>query len=182
MMRPDHAAHCHLLDAGAPAATFTPPPATKTETPGDRSSIGEAPLVTVRDLCVSYRARSGLKALLPGNVPSIDVLIDVSLDLRKGETLGLVGESGSGKTTLGRSILGLVPVKSGSVKLEGRELTGLSEADAEVQLSRCGGELKTAVVAHRHGVTAEVARELLARAGGQLRIALENPTGGEREA
>ena len=52
------------------------------------------------------------------------------------------------------------------------ELTGLSEDEAEAQLARCGGELKTAVVAHRHGVMAEAARELLKRAGGQLRAAL----------
>jgi peptide/nickel transport system ATP-binding protein len=39
--------------------------------------------------------------------------------------LGLVGESGSGKTTAGRAIARLVAVKSGSVELDGRELTGL---------------------------------------------------------
>jgi len=53
------------------------------------------------------------------------------------------------------------------------ELTGLSESDAEQQLARCGGELKTAVVAHQRGVSAEEARKLLASAGGQLRGALE---------
>jgi N-acetylmuramic acid 6-phosphate etherase len=52
------------------------------------------------------------------------------------------------------------------------ELTGLSEAEAEQQLARCGGELKTAVVAYRRGVSAEAARKLLAAAGGQLRGAL----------
>jgi N-acetylmuramic acid 6-phosphate etherase len=55
------------------------------------------------------------------------------------------------------------------------ELTGLSEAEAEQQLARCGGELKTAVVAHRHSVAAEEARRLLSRAGGQLRVAIEAP-------
>jgi N-acetylmuramic acid 6-phosphate etherase len=53
------------------------------------------------------------------------------------------------------------------------ELTGLSEAEAEQQLARCGGELKTAVVASRRGVTAEEARKLLINAAGQLRGALE---------
>jgi len=53
------------------------------------------------------------------------------------------------------------------------ELTGLSEAEAEQQLARCGGELKTAVVAHRHNISAETARERLSQAGGQLRRALE---------
>jgi N-acetylmuramic acid 6-phosphate etherase len=53
------------------------------------------------------------------------------------------------------------------------ELTGLSEDEAEQQLARCGGELKTAVVAYRRGVSAQEARQLLSNAGGQLRVALE---------
>ena len=53
------------------------------------------------------------------------------------------------------------------------ELTGLSESEAEQQLARCGGELKTAVVAYRRGVSADDCQaELLAQAGGQLRRAL----------
>ena len=41
---------------------------------------------------------------------------DVSLDIRRGEVLGLVGESGSGKTTLGRTLLGLVRATGGSIR------------------------------------------------------------------
>jgi N-acetylmuramic acid 6-phosphate etherase len=51
-------------------------------------------------------------------------------------------------------------------------LTGLSEDEAEKQLSRCEGELKTSVVAYRRSVTPAEARNLLHRAGGQLRGAL----------
>jgi peptide/nickel transport system ATP-binding protein len=48
---------------------------------------------------------------------------DVSLALRRGETLGLVGESGSGKTTLARALLGLTAADSGSViELDGKQL------------------------------------------------------------
>ena len=51
------------------------------------------------------------------------VLRDVSLSLRRGETLGLVGESGSGKTTLARVLLGLTaPDSGGSVTLDGTAL------------------------------------------------------------
>jgi N-acetylmuramic acid 6-phosphate etherase len=73
----------------------------------------------------------------------------------------------------------MVDLKATNTKLVARTrrivamLTGVSEAEAEAQLARCGGELKTAVVAQWHGVTAEAARELLAKAGGQLRRALE---------
>jgi N-acetylmuramic acid 6-phosphate etherase len=54
------------------------------------------------------------------------------------------------------------------------ELTGLTESEAEQQLARCGGELKTAVVAHRHSISAEAARLRLVQAAGQLRRALES--------
>jgi len=55
-------------------------------------------------------------------------------------------------------------------------LTGLPEGEAEVQLQRCDGELKTAIVAHQRGVTPQGARQLLERAGGHLREALELDT------
>jgi len=51
---------------------------------------------------------------------------DVSLEIARGEILGLVGESGSGKSTLGRSILQLAPTTEGSVKFSGQTLTGLT--------------------------------------------------------
>jgi oligopeptide/dipeptide ABC transporter ATP-binding protein len=49
----------------------------------------------------------------------------VSLDIQRGETLGLVGESGSGKSTLGLAILQLHRATAGSVKFDGQELTHL---------------------------------------------------------
>ena len=54
---------------------------------------------------------------------------DVSLKIRKGETLGLVGESGSGKTTLGRSILQLEELNEGEIFFAGQELRSLSKKD-----------------------------------------------------
>ncbi len=49
---------------------------------------------------------------------------DATLELKRGETLGIVGESGSGKTTLGMALLALQPIAAGSVTLEGTRLDG----------------------------------------------------------
>jgi len=56
------------------------------------------------------------------------VVDNVTLSIRKGETLGLVGESGSGKTTLGRIALRLIEPSSGTVRFDGVDLTSLSRA------------------------------------------------------
>lgn len=51
---------------------------------------------------------------------------NVSLSIKKGESLGLVGESGSGKTTLGRLALRLIEPASGTIRFDGVDLTHLS--------------------------------------------------------
>ncbi|MFF3461531.1 dipeptide ABC transporter ATP-binding protein [Streptomyces sp. NPDC002619] len=53
---------------------------------------------------------------------------DVSLTIRRGETLGIVGESGSGKTTLGRMLVGLLEPTAGAIRYEGRPHTGVNPA------------------------------------------------------
>jgi oligopeptide/dipeptide ABC transporter ATP-binding protein len=53
---------------------------------------------------------------------------DVSFDLMRGEILGFVGETGCGKTTVGRSLIGLVKPASGTVKLDGEDVSSLGEA------------------------------------------------------
>jgi len=58
--------------------------------------------------------------------PPIQAVDDVSFTVERGETLALVGESGCGKTTTAKSVVRLVEPTSGSVKLEGEELTTLS--------------------------------------------------------
>lgn len=80
------------------------------------------PILTVTDLDVSFPGK-GFRA------PRNRVLKDVSLSIRPGETLGLVGESGSGKTTIGRAVLGLVPVDSGSIVFEGRNIEKASRRE-----------------------------------------------------
>jgi oligopeptide/dipeptide ABC transporter ATP-binding protein len=53
---------------------------------------------------------------------------DATLELKRGETLGIVGESGSGKTTLGMALLALQPVAEGEITLEGTRLDGADRA------------------------------------------------------
>ncbi len=55
---------------------------------------------------------------------SISALRDVSLSVREGEVVGLIGPNGAGKTTLLGSIAGLLEPTSGSVHLDGKEVTG----------------------------------------------------------
>src|SRR6202012_6214832 len=58
---------------------------------------------------------------------------NVDVSIATGETVGLVGESGSGKSMFGLSVLGLLPpggrIVGGSIKVEDRELVGLSEEE-----------------------------------------------------
>lgn len=56
---------------------------------------------------------------------TMTALDDVSLDVRRGETLGLVGESGSGKSTLARAILLMRRPTAGSIEFDGEDVTGL---------------------------------------------------------
>ena len=88
------------------------------------------PLLEVADLCVRFRVMGVLRAKLRRvRHPFVDAVLDASLTLARGETIGLVGESGSGKTTLGRAVVGLVKARSGHARFEGRDVLGLSPAE-----------------------------------------------------
>jgi branched-chain amino acid transport system ATP-binding protein len=55
----------------------------------------------------------------------IHVLFDVSLSVNEGEVVALLGRNGTGKTTFIRSVMGLTPFKSGSIKFHKQEIKGL---------------------------------------------------------
>jgi oligopeptide transport system ATP-binding protein len=82
------------------------------------------PLLEVKDLKVWFPVLGGV---LRRHVDDVKAVDGVSFSVEPGTTVGLVGESGSGKTTIGRALLKLVPVTSGSVRFEGRDVLSMSE-------------------------------------------------------
>ncbi|MFZ0057029.1 MAG: ABC transporter ATP-binding protein [Pseudolabrys sp.] len=82
----------------------------------------DAPVVIqTKDLKVWFPIKRGVLRKIVGHIKAVD---GVSIQLRKGETLGVVGESGSGKTTLGLAILRLIS-STGPIVFMGNEIDGL---------------------------------------------------------
>jgi peptide/nickel transport system ATP-binding protein len=83
------------------------------------------PLLTVENLVVEYAVGG----------KTVHAVSDVSLQVARGETLGLVGESGCGKSTLGRAVLQLRRAVSGRVLFDGQDLTAM-QGDALRRMRR----------------------------------------------
>lgn len=64
-----------------------------------------------------------IKGIFGRAVNTVKAVDDVSVSIYEGETLGLVGETGCGKSTLGRTLLRLVPLSGGTIRLMGRDIT-----------------------------------------------------------
>ena len=77
------------------------------------------PIVEIRNVSKSYRRGS----------QAVPVLADINLDIEEGEFLALMGPSGSGKSTLLNLIAALDQVDSGTIKVGGLDITGLSEGE-----------------------------------------------------
>jgi oligopeptide/dipeptide ABC transporter ATP-binding protein len=85
---------------------------------------GDDALVRVENMVKYFPVRSS--GLIRRTVAQVQAVDDVSLTIPRGRTLGLVGETGSGKSTLARCVAGLIPVTSGRVTFNGRDITNLS--------------------------------------------------------
>ncbi|EUB96379.1 Monosaccharide-transporting ATPase [Rhizobium sp. CF080] len=134
---------------------------------------------------------TNLKTWFPSGRGEIKAVDGVSFSLAPGEVLGLVGESGSGKSITGFSIIGLIDepgrIVEGSIKLEGRELIGLSPHELRAIRGKTismvfqdpmmtlnpvlsiGTQIKLALEAHEN-ISAADARERAIKALAQVRI------------
>ena len=155
-------------------------------------------LLSVEDLRVHFPIRGGVLQRTVAHCRAVD---GVSLEIAKGQTLGLIGESGCGKTTLGKTVVGLNRPLSGQVKFAGRDISrdqaGAHSRDLQMIFQdpaeslnprmTVGAILEEPFLIHQKG-TAEKRREqvaaLLARVGLPEAVADRFPfefSGGQRQ-
>jgi peptide/nickel transport system ATP-binding protein len=104
--------YTQMLIAAVPS--LSPPP---------RAPVNGPISLSTQKLVKTYGGRSWFGA--QGRV--VKAVQEVSIDVRRGETLGIVGESGSGKSTVARCIARLVDPTSGHVKIDGVDIAHMSE-------------------------------------------------------
>lgn len=98
------------------------PPAAPELQASFEKSADDATVLSVKDISKTFKVPVG--GTIFTRSATVTALRDVSLTLRRGETLAIVGESGSGKSTLARCIAGLISPDAGTVSLGGSPLSG----------------------------------------------------------
>jgi len=93
-------------------------------TPPKRTPVTGAVTLETRNLFKTY----GKRSFFQPKARVTNAVSDVSLTVRRGETLGIVGESGSGKSTVARCVARLVDPTAGTIAVEGRDIAALSES------------------------------------------------------
>ncbi|MBF0678235.1 MAG: ABC transporter ATP-binding protein [Devosia sp.] len=86
------------------------------------------PAIQIRDLVKTF---GGGTSLFGRKASEVQAVKGISLDLQRGETLGIVGESGSGKSTLARMLVGLEKPTSGSMLIDGKPWGDLAAAGSK---------------------------------------------------
>jgi oligopeptide transport system ATP-binding protein len=84
-------------------------------------------LVEIRNLKKHFPITHGI--LIQRQVGAVKAVDGISLDIQRGETLGLVGESGCGKTTMGRTLLQLYRPTEGQVVFDGNDLAAINDRE-----------------------------------------------------
>ena len=142
---PDHQVRCHLHDprrakdvasSDVVGARLLAEERVRREAiapPRSRTAPSDQPALVVRDLDVHYPVHGGF---LRRRIGTAEAVNDVSITLRRGETVGLVGESGSGKTSLSHALVRLHAPTRGSVALhlaDGRVIDVATAAKDELR-------------------------------------------------
>jgi len=93
--------------------------------------VATKPVMSIKGLAVEFTGKqAALFGLLGGvSIPSVKALGNISMDIHKGEVVGIVGESGSGKSTLARVITRLQKPTAGSVTYQGQDIADYSDSD-----------------------------------------------------
>jgi len=104
------------MSQGSTAGDLVPSPASGARVD---SEAGRAPLVEIRNLTKYYQRGDQI----------IPVLLDIDLDVRRGDYVALMGPSGSGKSTLLNLIAGIDKANGGTIRVDGVDIAGLPEAD-----------------------------------------------------
>ena len=91
-----------------------------------RNQAIDGALLEVEDLHVHFASRGRLFGATP---PPVKAVNGISFSIAPERTFGLVGESGSGKSTVARAILQLVDIESGTIRLDGEDVTSVSRKD-----------------------------------------------------
>src|SRR5687767_5926683 len=85
----------------------------------------DRPLIEVRNLVKHFPLGGGLLGGLSGSRGAVRAVNGVSFDIKRGEIIGLAGESGCGKTTTAKLLLKLYEPTSGSIAVDGQDLSRL---------------------------------------------------------
>jgi branched-chain amino acid transport system ATP-binding protein len=65
------------------------------------------------------------ESVVAGYLPEVNILDGCDLSLARGEIVGIIGPNGAGKSTLVKAVFGLLPIRSGAIRLEGEDITNL---------------------------------------------------------
>jgi peptide/nickel transport system ATP-binding protein len=120
-MGPARASRCWVAEAGQ---HFTRPAAVAIPRAVTKAADAASPLLRVEGLVKHFPAGRGLF----GKARVVHAVDGISLDVRRGEVLGVVGESGCGKSTLGRTLMRLYRPDAGRINFDGHEIATASPA------------------------------------------------------